>query len=290
MQLLHFIVLKILYGAIQDSYSESLLCDGWSFENINFFLYPIHLHTILVFLLQNVSTISVTYSYSGHVLFFCSKLLYSVIVQNPCLGHTSLKKHMLMNFIYVIFKRISDFHAVHIAYMKLNKKLWNDLVCMFLKKKINYAGCLQSAYSLYTFRIESIAHGKPAPVDELQFHGVYNPDLLRKVLLCAIANNGPYKMYFTPVNLLYHLISVVLFLWLKIIIHFGVFCCHKISTCIRIFSRLFAAVCFIILWRLLSEKLPGETKKSWFRELDCTLGKALPIFHQLVDFTLLVPR
>jgi len=73
-------------------------------------------------------------------------------------------------------------------------------------------GCLQSAYSLYTFRIESIAHGKPTPVDELQFHGVYNPDLLRKVLLCAIANNGPYKMYFTPVNLLYHLISVVLFL------------------------------------------------------------------------------
>jgi len=50
-----------------------------------FSLYPIHLHTILVFLLQNVSTISVTYSYSGHVLFFCSKLLYSVIVQNPCL-------------------------------------------------------------------------------------------------------------------------------------------------------------------------------------------------------------
>ena len=85
--------------------------------------------------------------------------------------------------------------------------------CLYVsEKKINYAGCLQSAYSLYTFRIESIAHGKPTPVDELQFHGVYNPDLLRKVLLCAIANNGPYKMYFTPVNLLYHLISVVLFL------------------------------------------------------------------------------
>ncbi|RLM79743.1 uncharacterized protein C2845_PM12G21700 [Panicum miliaceum] len=44
-------------------------------------------------------------------------------------------------------------------------------------------GCLQSAYSLYTFRIESIAHGKPAPVDELQFHGVHNPDLLRKVII-----------------------------------------------------------------------------------------------------------
>ncbi|OEL17474.1 hypothetical protein BAE44_0021499 [Dichanthelium oligosanthes] len=44
-------------------------------------------------------------------------------------------------------------------------------------------GCLQSAYSLCTFRIESIAHGKPAPVDELQFHGVHSPDLLRKVII-----------------------------------------------------------------------------------------------------------
>jgi len=53
------------------------------------------------------------------------------------------------------------------------------------EKRIYYAGCLQSAYSLYTFRIESIAHGKPAPVDELQFHCVHNPDFLRKVIaLC----------------------------------------------------------------------------------------------------------
>ncbi|TVU03009.1 hypothetical protein EJB05_51473 [Eragrostis curvula] len=44
-------------------------------------------------------------------------------------------------------------------------------------------GCLQSAFSLQTFRIESIAHGKPAPVDELQFHGVHNPDLLLKVII-----------------------------------------------------------------------------------------------------------
>ncbi|XP_066322180.1 uncharacterized protein [Miscanthus floridulus] len=44
-------------------------------------------------------------------------------------------------------------------------------------------GCLQSAYILYTFRIESIAHGKPAPVDELQFHCVHNPDFLTKVVI-----------------------------------------------------------------------------------------------------------
>uniref|UniRef100_A0A0D9VIT1 DUF7642 domain-containing protein n=1 Tax=Leersia perrieri TaxID=77586 RepID=A0A0D9VIT1_9ORYZ len=44
-------------------------------------------------------------------------------------------------------------------------------------------GCLQSVYSLHTFKVESIASGKPAPVDELQFHGVYNPDLLKTVIV-----------------------------------------------------------------------------------------------------------
>ncbi|EHA8586822.1 hypothetical protein COCNU_scaffold001013G000010 [Cocos nucifera] len=43
-------------------------------------------------------------------------------------------------------------------------------------------GCLQSLYGIHTFRIESIAHGKAAPVDELQFQGVSNPELLRKEL------------------------------------------------------------------------------------------------------------
>lgn len=42
-------------------------------------------------------------------------------------------------------------------------------------------GCLQSVYGIHTFRVESIAHGKAAPVDELQVQGVGNPGLLRKV-------------------------------------------------------------------------------------------------------------
>lgn len=37
-------------------------------------------------------------------------------------------------------------------------------------------------YGIHTFRVESIAHGKAAPVDELQVQGVSNPGLLRKVL------------------------------------------------------------------------------------------------------------
>ncbi|KAK4382114.1 hypothetical protein Sango_2904000 [Sesamum angolense] len=44
-------------------------------------------------------------------------------------------------------------------------------------------GWLQSVYRLHTFRVEYISHGKAAPVDELQFQGVNNPGLLRKVLV-----------------------------------------------------------------------------------------------------------
>ncbi|KAL7158654.1 hypothetical protein ABFS83_02G158800 [Erythranthe nasuta] len=44
-------------------------------------------------------------------------------------------------------------------------------------------GCLQSVYGLHTFRVESIANGKAAPVDELQVQGVHNPGLLRKIVV-----------------------------------------------------------------------------------------------------------
>lgn len=45
-----------------------------------------------------------------------------------------------------------------------------------------HAGCLQSIYGIHTFRVENIAHGKAAAVDELQVQGVSDPDLLRKVI------------------------------------------------------------------------------------------------------------
>ncbi|CAN6568002.1 unnamed protein product [Malus baccata var. baccata] len=44
-------------------------------------------------------------------------------------------------------------------------------------------GCLQSRYGIHTFRIESIACGKAAAVDELQVQGVSNPSGLRKVII-----------------------------------------------------------------------------------------------------------
>eukprot|EP00262_Sarcandra_glabra_P007616 TRINITY_DN20502_c0_g1_i1.p1 TRINITY_DN20502_c0_g1~~TRINITY_DN20502_c0_g1_i1.p1 ORF type:complete len:283 (+),score=37.14 TRINITY_DN20502_c0_g1_i1:132-980(+) len=50
-------------------------------------------------------------------------------------------------------------------------------------------GCLQSVYGIHTFRVESIAHGKAAPVDELQVQGVSNPGLLRKVIMTEAAKS-----------------------------------------------------------------------------------------------------
>lgn len=50
-------------------------------------------------------------------------------------------------------------------------------------------GCLQSAYGIHTFRIESIAHGKAAPLDELQVQGISNPELLRKVIVREAARS-----------------------------------------------------------------------------------------------------
>nr|XP_027115115.1 uncharacterized protein LOC113733136 [Coffea arabica] len=44
-------------------------------------------------------------------------------------------------------------------------------------------GCLQSRYGIHTFRVESVARGRAAPVDELQVQGVYNPGQLRKVIV-----------------------------------------------------------------------------------------------------------
>ncbi|KAK9910542.1 hypothetical protein M0R45_034499 [Rubus argutus] len=55
-------------------------------------------------------------------------------------------------------------------------------------------GCLQSRYGIHTFRIESIACGKAAAVDELQVQGVSNPSDLRKVIITeaskAIQDSG----------------------------------------------------------------------------------------------------
>ncbi|KAJ4842963.1 hypothetical protein Tsubulata_020022 [Turnera subulata] len=50
-------------------------------------------------------------------------------------------------------------------------------------------GWLQSVYGIHTFRVESKARGKTAPVDELQVQGVANPNLLRKVIIAEAAKS-----------------------------------------------------------------------------------------------------
>lgn len=63
-------------------------------------------------------------------------------------------------------------------------------------------GCLQSIYGIHTLRIESIAHGKAAPVDELQVQAVSNPELLRKVIIAEAARSireaGSWKPKMSP--------------------------------------------------------------------------------------------
>ncbi|CAM8925093.1 unnamed protein product [Rhodiola kirilowii] len=44
-------------------------------------------------------------------------------------------------------------------------------------------GCLQSVYGIHTIRVESVAQGKSAPVDELQIQGLTKPGLLRKTII-----------------------------------------------------------------------------------------------------------
>ena len=52
-------------------------------------------------------------------------------------------------------------------------------------------GCLQVAYGIHTIRFESLACGKPTPVDEFQIQGVVNPRNFRKVILVEASKFGP---------------------------------------------------------------------------------------------------
>jgi len=53
---------------------------------------------------------------------------------------------------------------------------------------------LQSIHGVHTFRVESIAHGKAAPVDVLQAQGISDPDLLRKV--CSQQRGCFFTLYY----------------------------------------------------------------------------------------------
>lgn len=60
-------------------------------------------------------------------------------------------------------------------------------------------GCLQSVYGIHTFRVESVAHGKAAPVDELLVQGVSNPGYLRKVIIAEASKLSNFGRHGKPV-------------------------------------------------------------------------------------------
>ncbi|KAL6634822.1 hypothetical protein ACP70R_027493 [Stipagrostis hirtigluma subsp. patula] len=95
-----------------------------------------------------------------------------------------LKRDILSRQLYVtenkiVYKAIRPSYLPFMGIVEKEIKVPLHLVIDVIVQQ----GFLQAAYSLCTFRVESIAHGKPTPVDELQFHGVHNPDLLKKVII-----------------------------------------------------------------------------------------------------------
>jgi hypothetical protein len=95
-----------------------------------------------------------------------------------------LKKDIFSRKLYVTENKIvyKASRPSYIPFMGIVKKEI-EVPLQLVVDVIIEQGCLQSVYSLYTFKVESIASGKPAPLDELQFHGVHNPDLLKTVII-----------------------------------------------------------------------------------------------------------
>ncbi|PKA66443.1 hypothetical protein AXF42_Ash007141 [Apostasia shenzhenica] len=101
---------------------------------------------------------------------------------------------------YVLQKEISS-RELYVTPTEIVYKVTRPSFLQFLGKKrmetriplqhiidvIVEQGCLQSMFGIHTFRIENIARGKAAPINELQFQGVSNPGLLRKVIITEAA-------------------------------------------------------------------------------------------------------
>ncbi|XP_006647587.1 uncharacterized protein LOC102706813 [Oryza brachyantha] len=128
-----------------------------------------------------------------------------------------LKRDILSRKLYVTENKIvyKASRPSYIPFMGIvNKEIKVPL--HFVVDVIIEQGCLQSVYSLYTFKLETVASGKPAPMDELQFHGVHNPDLLKTVIIREASKriqevqSWKYRMYsgegpsnVTPISRLY---------------------------------------------------------------------------------------
>lgn len=85
----------------------------------------------------------------------------------------------------IVYKARRPSFLPFLGFAKIEKHIPLHMVIDIIMEQ----GCLQSLYGIHTLRIESIAHGKAAPVDELQFQGVSNPGLLRKVIITEAAKS-----------------------------------------------------------------------------------------------------
>ncbi|XP_047976729.1 uncharacterized protein LOC125218953 isoform X3 [Salvia hispanica] len=83
------------------------------------------------------------------------------------------------------FNELSSKHVSRPSYIPFlsNRNVEKHVPLPLIIDVIIEQGWLQSLYGLHTFRVESIVHGKAAPVDELQVQGLSNPGLLRKVII-----------------------------------------------------------------------------------------------------------
>lgn len=118
-----------------------------------------------------------------HACFIGSSLLWSLSIMSAAvlfplcpqmlsiLNVMSLWLYCIMDAQNRLFSGKRTWHIICWS----NAWLFELIVCSF------FLGWLQSIYGIHTFRVESVAHRKAAPVDELQVQGVSNPGLLRKV-------------------------------------------------------------------------------------------------------------
>ncbi|KAK9147825.1 hypothetical protein Scep_006582 [Stephania cephalantha] len=79
----------------------------------------------------------------------------------------------------IVYKVTRPFFLPFLGVTKIEKHLPLSLVIDIIIEQ----GCLQYIYGIHTFRIETLARGNAAPVDELQIQGISDPGMLRKVIV-----------------------------------------------------------------------------------------------------------
>ncbi|KAJ8505262.1 hypothetical protein OPV22_006148 [Ensete ventricosum] len=114
------------------------------------------------------------------------KVLYAASFEELAKNHVQyvLQKDISSRRLYItsdmiVYKATRPSFLPFLGLTKIEKRIPLHLVIDIIIEQ----GCLQSNYGIHTFRIGSVAYGKAAPVDELQFQGVSNPGLLRKVII-----------------------------------------------------------------------------------------------------------